>query len=280
MKLDKSTDLKIFQKAAICRSFEEEVFRNLENKNIKIPVYLSAGQEYIAATFATFFEKYFPSIKKQIFIQHRGHATYISFGGDLKKLVLELLGSKDGCANGMGGSASIQCREKGIYGHDGLMGSHGPIAVGACFGNNFPTLCFIGDAAAEEDYFLASLGWASTKKLPIWFIVEDNNLSILTEKKVRRNWEMGDVAKSFGLQSFDVEDNPKEIWSCFNEKLIYEPCLFNVRTNRLYWHAGAGMDDPDTFDRQKEYISNYGNIVINDADIKVKKVWEQCLKLV
>ena len=85
MKLDKSTDLKIFQKAAICRSFEEEVFRNLENKNIKIPVYLSAGQEYIAATFATFFEKYFPSIKKQIFIQHRGHATYISFGGDLKK---------------------------------------------------------------------------------------------------------------------------------------------------------------------------------------------------
>ena len=30
-----------------------------------------------------------------------------------------------------------------------------------------------------------TLGWASTKKLPILFIVEDNNLSILTEKNFR-----------------------------------------------------------------------------------------------
>jgi pyruvate dehydrogenase E1 component alpha subunit len=280
MRLEKSTDLIIYEKAALCRAFEEEVFRNLQNKNIKIPVYLSAGQEYIAATFATFFEKYFAKINKQIFIQHRGHATYISFGGALKKLALELLGSKDGCANGMGGSASIQCKEKNIYGHDGLMGSHGPIAVGACFGNNFPTLCFIGDAAAEEDYFLASLGWASTKKLPIWFIVEDNNLSILTEKKVRRNWEMHDVAKSFGLESFDVEDDPKEIWNCFSKDLIYKPCLFNVRTNRLFWHAGAGIDDPNTFDRQKQYISKYGRTILNEADVEAKKVWKKCLKLV
>ena len=42
---------------------------------------------------------------------------------------------------------------------------------------------FVGDAAAEEDYFLTAIGWAVTKKLPIWFIVEDNNLSILTRKK-------------------------------------------------------------------------------------------------
>ena len=90
MHLDKSTDLSIFKKAALCRSFEEEVFKNTENKNIKIPVYLSAGQEYISATFATFFEKVLPKVSKQIFIQHRGHSTYISFGGNLKKLTLEL----------------------------------------------------------------------------------------------------------------------------------------------------------------------------------------------
>ena len=42
----------------------------------------------------------------------------------------------------------------------------------------------MGDASAEEDYVLGALGWASTKKLPILFIVEDNNLSILTEKKL------------------------------------------------------------------------------------------------
>ena len=29
-------------------------------------------------------------------------------------------------------------------------------------------------------------GWAATKNLTILFVIEDNNLSILTEKKVRR----------------------------------------------------------------------------------------------
>ena len=40
----------------------------------------------------------------------------------------------------------------------------------------------MGDAS-RKDYVLGALGWASAKKLPILFIVEDNNLSILTEKK-------------------------------------------------------------------------------------------------
>ena len=84
----------------------------------------------------------------------------------------------------MGGSASIQCKDKNIYGHDGLMGNQVPIGVGACFASKLPTIIFVGDSAAEEDYSLSSIGWASTKNLPILFVVEDNNLSILTEKKL------------------------------------------------------------------------------------------------
>lgn len=278
MRLLEEDEFKIFQKAALCRAFEEEVFNQVSKKNIKIPVYLSAGQEYIPSTFATYFEKYPPTERHQIFIQHRGHATYIAFGGNLDQLALELLGHSDGCANGMGGSASIQSKENLIYGHDGLMGSHGPIAVGACFGNNRPTLCFIGDAAAEEDYFLASLGWASTKNIPIWFIVEDNNLSILTEKKVRRNWDIHNVAKSFGMESYNIEDNPEEIWENFESNLVYKPCLFNVNTNRIFWHSGAGIDDPNIKDRQKEFIKKFGNKTIEDAKSQVKDVWDRCLK--
>ena len=62
------------------------------------------------------------------------------------------------------------------------MGNQIPIAVGACFSKKTPTIAIVGDSAAEEDYVLSSIGWAATKNLPILFIVEDNNLSILTEK--------------------------------------------------------------------------------------------------
>jgi TPP-dependent pyruvate/acetoin dehydrogenase alpha subunit len=46
----------------------------------------------------------------------------------------------------------------------------------------------------------------STKKLPILFVVEDNNLSILTKKKIRRNWHMHDVARSFKMKGFEITD--------------------------------------------------------------------------
>ena len=61
---------------------------------------------------------------------------------------------------------------------------------------------------AEEDYVLSALGWAATKNLPILFVVEDNNLSILTEKKVRRVWEMDDVHVDW-------------VWSLITLKIIH-----------------------------------------------------------
>ena len=45
--------LKTFEKASYCRHFEEEVIKNLKEK-INIPTYVSAGQEFIAASMAQF----------------------------------------------------------------------------------------------------------------------------------------------------------------------------------------------------------------------------------
>lgn len=270
--------LNTFKKASFCRHFENQVYKNVQNKNIKIPVYLSAGQEYIPASIATSLED--KGIEPNVFIQHRGHSTYLSFGASPIALIDELLGRKTGCAGGMGGSASIHSHEKNIFGHDGLMGSQVPIAVGHCYATRKPTIVVMGDASAEEDYVLGAMGWASTKKLPILFIVEDNNLSILTEKKVRRNWEMDDVAKSFKMRGYNIEDNPEII----NEHLkdVFEgPMLLNINTNRKYWHSGAGQDG-DNFDRYEKELNLLGEEAVQiDLENKqlVEKLWQQQLEI-
>ena len=221
-------------------------------------------------------------LNRQIFIQHRGHSTYLNFGGDMMSLALELLGDRNGCSGGMGGSASIHSLPANIYGHDGLMGTQGPIATGMCFANKLPTICFAGDAAAEEDYFLTSIGWAITKNLPIWFIVEDNNYSILTEKKVRRSWELSSVAESMGLKSHSVSDDPEEIISVLPKSFNEGPLLLNISTNRLFWHAGAGIDSSDIFDRHLEFgnsfTKEYISVTNNAAREKVKLCWDLALK--
>jgi len=268
--------LNVFKKASFCRHFENEVYRNIQNKNIKFPAYLSAGQEFISASIATILE----DTKPAIFIQHRGHSVYLSFGGDPVQLIDELLGRKTGCAGGMGGSASIQSVEKNIFGHDGLMGSQVPIAVGYCYQTKRPTVVFMGDASAEEDFVLGALGWASTKQLPILFVVEDNNLSILTPKNVRRNWGMDEVAKAFKMRGFNSSDNPLEIdhfvKRAFANSLA--PMLINVNTTRKYWHAGAGTDG-DSFDRYEEELKE---LQAYDIDLENKKIvsklWQQQLE--
>ena len=266
--------LKVFEKASYCRHFEEQVIKNIKSKNINIPTYVSAGQEFISATLATICEN--TKIKPLLFGQHRCHSIYLSFGGDKIKLINELLGRKNGCTKGMGGSASIHSKEINMFGHDGLMGSNGPIGVGACFALRQPTIIFLGDGATEEDYVLGGLGWASTKNLPLLTIIEDNNLSILTEKKVRRNWEMEDVAKSFKMDGYTVDDDPLSLLQ-YSKNFFNKPCLLNVKTHRIYWHAGAGKDSDDTFDRYYHEKKKLGEPA-NEFDRKIKKEMEDLWK--
>jgi pyruvate dehydrogenase E1 component alpha subunit len=271
--------LEVFKKASLCRHFENQVYKAAQNKHIKFPFYLSAGQEYIPASIYTILEE--NGIDANVFIQHRGHSHYLSKGADPIQLIDELLGRKTGCAGGMGGSASIHSHEKNIFGHDGLMGSQVPIAVGHAYQTRKPTIVVMGDASAEEDYVLGALGWASTKNLPILFIVEDNNLSILTEKKVRRNWEMDSVAKSFKMAAFKHSDDPLVIRAFLKDYDFSYPMLLNIDTTRKYWHAGAGMDD-DYKTRYENELKSLGEEAKNideEAKLFVEKLWQQQLEI-
>lgn len=270
-------EIEVFDKISFCRHFENYVYNKIQDKTISIPVYLSAGQESIPCSIAVRLKN--KNISPNIFIQHRGHSTYLAFDASPEQLVDELLGLSTGCSFGMGGSASIQSLEKNIYGHDGLMGSQVPIAVGHCYETKHPTIVFMGDASAEEDYVGAAIGWASTKNLPILFVVEDNNLSILTEKKIRRNWNMHELAHAYKVEAYDISDDPFAI-SNHLSNVFKKPLLLNVRTIRKYWHAGAGIDG-DYFDRYeclKKTLPSEVLEIDKNNKIKVEKLWQSRLE--
>ena len=192
-----------------------------------------------------------------------------------------MLWRKTGCSKGMGGSASIHSIEKNIFGHDGLMGSQVPIAVGYAYETRKPTIAVMGDASAEEDYVLGALGWASTKNLPVLFIVEDNNLSILTEKKIRRNWEMDDVARAFKIKAYDIDDNPLSLGEALHGYNFNHPMLLNINTTRKYWHAGAGQDgDYDTrYEKELKLLGDKALKIDTNNKLLVEKLWQQQLEI-
>ena len=277
--MDRNLRLNIFSKASLCRNFEISVFNRIKEGIFKFPIYLSAGEEFIPATLSTIFGNRNPLI----FAQHRAHSTYLCYGGNIVHLIDELLGRESGCAYGMGGSASIQSKEIGMYGHDGLMGSQIPIAVGACFSSNKLTMAIMGDASAEEDYVMSSIAWAGTKGLPIIFVVEDNNLSILTEKNIRRNWSMNKFAESVNVLGLNMSDSPEIVYSnIFPLKDTNSPILLNINTERLFWHAGAGIDEYEKTDRYKiemDLLGNDANIIHNSTQKYIEEIWEQRLEI-
>lgn len=261
-KFETALELTLY-KASFCRAFETKVQEYAKKGVITCPIYLSLGQEILAAVISGWYPD------AVIFAQHRSHSTYLCFGGNPEELILKLIKSPEG-------SASIQIKGK-MFGHSGLMGDQVPIATGYALRSTNPVLTFMGDASAEEDYVLGAIGFASTHKLPILFVVEDNNLSILTEKRVRRNWNMHDIGKAFKLShSIEVDDSISELNRVFDKIQRYLPSLINVKTNRICWHAGTGNNE-GIYDRLSDEIKGFENI--REQAIKDNNdIWEKALQ--
>ena len=279
-KFSRETTLEIFRKTCINRAFEMETARVYDTGVMKMPIYLSLGEEHIPAAIATVAKDL------QVFAQHRGHSYYLSFGGQMKPLIDELLHRESGCARGMGGSASIHDPRVGVYGHSGLMGDQVPIAVGMALGSGRKVLTVVGDASAEEDYVYGAMGFAATKKLPVLFVCEDNNLSILTPISTRRSWSIVAVARSLGIPAADITDDPWLIAHTVEFSMKRLPAFINILTCRHRWHAGTGIDgEPEwnRFELWKEQLKRLGleaqaRAIEEEAKRMVQERWQERLR--
>ena len=241
----KELSLSIFRRMCMCRYFEEGLIEAVRDGRVTNLVYLSLGQEAVSATLAEILQGY------MIFTQHRCHDTYLAFGGPPERLRDELMGLPTGTSGGRAGSNCIQYHADGVamFGHHGLIGENVPLGVGAALGSGKPVVCFFGDGAAEEDYVLASMGFAATHRLPVLFVCQDNNLSILTETSARRSWKLADVCQAFGIAAATVSDDPWSIARHTEDLCKNLPALLTVHVCRKNWHVGVGVDGLPEWER-------------------------------
>lgn len=258
-----TSDLSIWHTMCRVHFFEEQCHQALVDGRVKCFTYLSSGQEAIAAAVAEAVK----DIKVNVFCQHRNHDKFIAFGGDVEKLRDELLGLPTGTTGGIGGDPAHHFKTDKVWmvGHDGLVASQIPIAVGMAFASHQPSICFLGDSSVEEETFAPSIGFAVTHKLPVLFVEEDNGLSVITEKSKRRAWSSGEVAVGYGCNTIDLPDEPFSLYNTIAdiaEGDDKEPWYFHITTCRKYRHVGAGNDGPMAWDRmamvREAMIERYG----------------------
>jgi TPP-dependent pyruvate/acetoin dehydrogenase alpha subunit len=121
----------------------------------------------------------------QLLTTYRCHGYPIALGTDTKAMMAEIYGRKDGLCGGYGGSMHLIDVSRGFMGTSGIVGQGIPHATGAAYaaqirGKGQVVLSFFGDGASKQGAFHESMNIASLWKLPVVFIMENNNYNVVT----------------------------------------------------------------------------------------------------
>ena len=188
------------------RAFEERLHVEVATGEVPGFVHLYAGQEAIATGVCVHLES-----NDYIVSTHRGHGHAIAKGCDIKAMMAEIFGRRDGICGGKGGSMHIADLDKGMLGANGIVGGGPPLAIGAALsarvrGTAQVAVVFLGDGATNQGTFAESMNLAAVWKLPTVFIIENNGWAQATS--FNYHTPVSDVARraaGFGLPGAVVD---------------------------------------------------------------------------
>lgn len=177
----------LYQEMYEMRYVEEIISTMFQQGLIQGFCHLDIGQEavYVAAKHAgKSGDKYIGS--------YRCHALALATGSTIQEVVGEVLGLRNGCAKGKGGSMHMYNNQ--MYGGHGIVGAQVSLGCGIAYAlkYNFTgwedsgfisdsvAFCFYGDGASNQGQVYESFSLANMLKLPIIFVVVNNRYAMWT----------------------------------------------------------------------------------------------------
>jgi acetoin:2,6-dichlorophenolindophenol oxidoreductase subunit alpha len=144
---------------------------------------------------------------------YRGHGTVLAQGAPLDRAFGEILGKANGLCRGKGGSMHLTDVSVGALGSFAIVGAHLPISAGAAWaaqllGTGAVSVTFFGDGAANIGTFHETLNLASTWKLPVLFVIENNLYGEYSPiASTTANPVLIDRAPGYGMPGVRVDGN-------------------------------------------------------------------------
>ena len=201
----------------------------------------------------------------RVITAYRDHAHPLVMGSDPKRVMAELYGKKTGLSKGKGGSMHMFDKEKNLFGGHGIVGGQIGLGAGIAFADKYRdedhvTVCFMGDGAARQGILHETFNMAMNWKLPVIFIIENNQYAMGTSVERTTNvTDMSKMALSYDMPAETVDGmSPEEV--CASIKRAAKrgrkgegPTLLNIET---YRYKGHSMSDPQKY-RTKDEVHEY-----------------------
>lgn len=259
-KFSKETYIKWWKDMLLIRKFEEKTGQLYIQQKFGGFCHLYIGQEAIVAGTAS------ACIKgDKHMTAYRDHAHPIALGTNPRVLMAELYGRSTGCSKGKGGSMHFFDKEVGFMGGHGIVGAQIAMGAGVAFAeqyNETGNVAFVsmGDGAVRQGALHETFNMAMLWKLPVIFIIENNNYAMGTS--VERTTNVTDLSK-IGL-SYEM---PSAIVNGMSPEAVHEaveeacerarrgdgPTLLDIRT---YRYKGHSMSDPQKY-RSKQEVEEW-----------------------
>ena len=225
------------------REFEERLHKEFATGEIPGFVHLYAGEEAIATGVCAHLRP-----DDYIASTHRGHGHAIAKGCDVRGMMAEIYGKRDGLCHGKGGSMHIADVDKGMLGANGIVGGGPPMICGVGLsakvrGTDQVGVSFTGDGGSNQGTFLESLNLAAVWHLPCVFVVENNGYAESTSDRYHASGvDIAKRADGFGMPGVVVDGH--------DFFAVYEaagaaidraragggPSLLECKVNRYYGH--------------------------------------------
>lgn len=246
-----SVDLKhLYYQMLRIRRAEEAIARRYAQQQMRCPTHLCIGEEAIAVGVCAHL-----TVQDKVFSNHRGHGHYLAKGGDLPRLLAELYGFAEGCCGGRGGSMHLTDLEAGFVASTPIVGGTVPLAAGYAWAEqikrtNNVVVIFFGDGCFEEGVMHETLNFAVLKQLPLLFVCENNQYSVMTGLAQRQpKRDIYSIAAAHGLNAVSGDGNRvDEVYelarvAVANARNGLGPQFLELHTHRWPEHCGPNEDD-------------------------------------
>jgi pyruvate dehydrogenase E1 component alpha subunit len=250
----------IYNLSVKSRLFQIKINEFLRNKKIIVPLHLAFGHEIIAALVKSLIQK-----NDKIVLPHRNIHFVSLFSKNPLQFYKNLFQNKYHKLKTSGSMNYFENNNQIAY-TSSILGNNFSVSCGISFFQKKKSIliCVAGDGAIEEGSFYESLCLAKYMRIPILYLIENNQWSMYTKIKDRRceinlsklcaSLKINYESLSFKNFNYTIKQFKKNISVCRNLK---EPVVveFNIKTlghfikNNKYINYHHGMANLSLIDK-------------------------------